>query len=464
MVMLLTQYIDNACKYSNFGTTITIRVLSAGAEAIFSVNSFGPVIPMSDRERIFDRYYRSSSYANRAPGHGDRTFRGQARGANPRRLCVGDKRRAGRHNVFCSHSADSGEGDFVMMQPAIRILVVDDEPAIRRALRPPLMELGFQVAEASRGEEALQALRGANYDAVLLDINMPGIGGIETLRRIRAFAPRLPVLMLTVRDEEEDKVEALDLGADDYVTKPFSTRELIARIRSAVRRVRAPARPEDAPMEIGEIRLEPVKRRVTKRGAAVKLTRKEFDILYCLMSRAGRVVTYAKLLTAVWGAECREEVEYLRTFVRQLRKKIEDDPSNPVYLLTDVYVGYRFADALMFQEESAAGGGSLEPPEQVTDGRIAAPRGSLACLSASLFVVVQQAEDVVFLEALAAFQEIELDGEAEPGNHAAQLLHQLDRALHGAAGSEQIVDQHNILSGRDRVHVISSVSVPYSRS
>jgi two-component system KDP operon response regulator KdpE len=217
-----------------------------------------------------------------------------------------------------------------MMQPAIRILVVDDESAIRRALRPPLMELGFQVAEASRGEEALQVLRSSTYDAVLLDINMPGIGGIETLRRIRTFAPRLPVLMLTVRDEEEDKVEALDAGADDYVTKPFSTRELIARIRSAVRRVRAPARPEDAPIEIGEIRLEPIKRRVTKRGAQVKMTRKEFDILYCLMSRAGRVVTYAKLLTAVWGAECREEVEYLRTFVRQLRKKIEDDPSQPL--------------------------------------------------------------------------------------------------------------------------------------
>ena len=218
-------------------------------------------------------------------------------------------------------------------------------------MRPPLMELGFQVAEASRGEEALQALRTAPYDVVLLDINMPGIGGIETLKRIRSFAPRLPVLMLTVRDDEEDKVEALELGADDYVTKPFSTRELI---RSAVRRVRAPARPEDAPIEIGEIRLEPAKRQVTKRGAAVKLTRKEFDILYCLMSRAGRVVTYAKLLTAVWGAESREEVEYLRTFVRQLRKKIEDDPSNPLYLLTDVYVGYRFADPQMFQEESAA--------------------------------------------------------------------------------------------------------------
>jgi two-component system, OmpR family, KDP operon response regulator KdpE len=244
-----------------------------------------------------------------------------------------------------------------MNQQVIRILLVDDEPAIRRALRPPLIELGFQVAEASRGEEALQVLRSSAHDVVLLDVNMPGIGGIETLRRIRALAPRLPVLMLTVRDEEEDKVEALELGADDYITKPFSTRELIARIRAAVRRLRAPARAEDAPIEIGELRLDPVKRTVTKRGEPVRLTRKEFDILHCLMSRAGRVVTYAKLLTAVWGADCREEVEYLRTFLRQLRKKIEDDPSNPLYLLTDVYVGYRFADAQMLKEGAGANTG-----------------------------------------------------------------------------------------------------------
>ena len=250
-----------------------------------------------------------------------------------------------------------------MSQPVIRILVVDDESAIRRALRPPLIELGFQVVEASRGEEAIQQLRAAAVDVVLLDMNMPGIGGMETLRRIRALAPRLPILMLTVRDQEEDKVAALDLGADDYVTKPFSTRELIARIRTAVRRVRAPIRAEDAPIEIGEIRLEPVKRTVIKRGQTVHLTRKEFDILHCLMSRAGRVVTYARLLTAVWGADCREEVEYLRTFVRQLRKKIEDDPSNPRYLLTDVYVGYRFADAQMCQEEATEAAPLAEGPE-----------------------------------------------------------------------------------------------------
>ena len=255
-----------------------------------------------------------------------------------------------------------------MNQPALRVLIVDDEPAIRRALRPPLLELGFQVAETARGEEALQTLRTTPFDAVLLDVNMPGIGGIETLRRMRAMAPRLPILMLTVRDQEEEKVQALDLGADDYVTKPFSTRELIARIRAAVRRVKAPVRAENAPIEIGELRIEPVKRNVTKRGQALHLTRKEFDILHCLMSRAGRVVTYARLLTAVWGPDCREEVEYLRTFVRQLRKKIEDDPSNPLYLLTDVYVGYRFADAQMFNEETGHVGDEQAADETVDAG------------------------------------------------------------------------------------------------
>jgi two-component system, OmpR family, KDP operon response regulator KdpE len=242
-----------------------------------------------------------------------------------------------------------------MKTSPIRVLVVDDEPAIRRALRPPLTELGFELTEASRGEMALELMRTEPFDAVLLDVNMPGIGGIETLRRMRAMAPRLPILMLTVRDREEEKVNALEMGADDYVTKPFGVRELVARIRASVRRVQAPAPSEDAPIEIGEIRLMPARRSVSKRGQPIHLTRKEFDILHCLMSRAGRVITYARLLTAVWGADCREEVEYLRTFVRQLRKKIEDDPAHPKYLLTDIYVGYRFADAQMLEEAQSGG-------------------------------------------------------------------------------------------------------------
>jgi two-component system, OmpR family, KDP operon response regulator KdpE len=257
-----------------------------------------------------------------------------------------------------------------MNQEGIRILLVDDESAIRRALRPPLLDLGFQVVEAARGEEALQLLRAGAFDVVLLDINMPGIGGIETLRRIRAFAPRLPIVMVTVRDGEEEKVEALELGADDYVTKPFSMRELIARIRAAVRRMRAPARSEDAPIQIGELVLSPVQRSVTKCGQPVRLTRKEYEILHYLMIHAGRVVTYAKLLTVVWGADCREEVEYLRTFVRQLRKKICDNPSTPKYLFTDAYVGYRFVDAQTFAEDSATalpldGEAELAPEAQI---------------------------------------------------------------------------------------------------
>ncbi len=258
-----------------------------------------------------------------------------------------------------------------MTLPVIRVLVVDDEPAIRRALRPPLEALGFDVTEVSRGEKALQMLRTESFDCVLLDVNMPGIGGIETLRRIRVFAPRLPVIILTVRDGEDEKVRALEMGADDYVTKPFGVRELVARMRAAVRRVHAPVRTEESPIEIGEIRLVPARRSVTRRGQAIHLTRKEFDILHCLMSRAGRVVTYARLLTAVWGADCREEVEYLRTFVRQLRKKIEDDPARPLYLLTDIYVGYRFADTQMLEEsqalanESAEGYDSSASPETI---------------------------------------------------------------------------------------------------
>lgn len=226
----------------------------------------------------------------------------------------------------------------------ICVLIVDDELAIRRALRGSLTELGFSVEEASRGEEAVQLVQARSFDAVLLDINMPGMGGIRTLLRLRSLAPRLPILMLTVRDDEESKIEALERGADDYITKPFSMRECIARIRSAVRRAQTPERPEDAPLAIGEIQLLPARRTVSKAGQPIHLTRKEYDILYFLMTHAGRAVTYGKLLTAVWGADYRNELDYVRTFVRQLRKKIEDDPSNPRYLLTDAYVGYRFVE------------------------------------------------------------------------------------------------------------------------
>jgi two-component system KDP operon response regulator KdpE len=161
----------------------------------------------------------------------------------------------------------------------IKVLLVDDEPAIRRALRATLNELGFSTTETSRGEEALQVAQTNTFDVVLLDINMPGIGGMKTLLRLRALAPSLPILMLTVRDDEEDKIEALEGGADDYITKPFSLRECVARIRSAVRRARTPERAEDAPLSIGEIHVLPARRLVSKSGQPVHLKRKEYDIL-----------------------------------------------------------------------------------------------------------------------------------------------------------------------------------------
>ncbi|MBS1814471.1 MAG: response regulator transcription factor [Acidobacteria bacterium] len=239
-----------------------------------------------------------------------------------------------------------------MNDTKLRILLVDDEPAIRRALRTPLNALGFETAEASRGEDALHLTRNEKFDAVLLDVQMPGIGGIKTLVRLREMFPRLPILILTVRDAEEDKVEALELGADDYITKPFSMRECIARIRSAVRRAQTPERTENTPIQIGELQVDPQKRTVSKGGQTIHLTRKEYDILHYLMANAGRAVTHGKLLTSVWGEEYRDEVNYLRTFMRQLRKKVEDDPSSPRYLLTDPYVGYRFADAAMLEKQS----------------------------------------------------------------------------------------------------------------
>lgn len=222
------------------------------------------------------------------------------------------------------------------------ILVVDDDSSTRRALRTTLSGMGFAVVEAARGEEALALARVTWFDAVLLDVDMPGMGGMEACRSIRRAIARLPILMLTVLDSEDDKVQALDAGADDYITKPFQLRELTARLRSAVRRRNALDNNRDAPIRHGHIELDPVKYRVQKHGRSIHLTPKEFEMLHYLMMHAGEPIPHARLLKSVWGPEYGNELEYLRTFMRQLRKKIEDDPRNPRYLLTEAYVGYRF--------------------------------------------------------------------------------------------------------------------------
>jgi two-component system KDP operon response regulator KdpE len=225
------------------------------------------------------------------------------------------------------------------------VLVVEDDAGIRQSLIETLTALGFMIGQAGTGEEALLRLRMIDYDAVLLDINMSGMGGIAACRIISQNYPRLPVVMLTVRDEEDDKVEALDAGADDYVTKPFQIRELTARLRAAIRRSKASEVPSDSPIVIGSLVLDPGRRRVEKMGQEIHLTPKEFSMLCYLMEHAGRPVPHNRLLTSVWGPEYGNEREYLRVLISQLRKKIEDDPARPTYILTESYIGYRFREA-----------------------------------------------------------------------------------------------------------------------
>ena len=225
------------------------------------------------------------------------------------------------------------------------LLIVDDERAIRLSLRTILANFGFEIVEAARGEEALALVRSSRFDAVLLDINMPGMGGIEVCRIMRKTAPRLPIVMLTVQGSEDRKVEALDAGADDYITKPFQLRELTARLRAAVRRNKI-AEDGEAAIVIGEVALDPARHLVEKKGRSVHLTPKQFELLHFLMIHAGRPIPHAKLLRSIWGPEYGNELEYLRTFIRQIRMKIEDDPANPRYLLTDSHIGYRFSESV----------------------------------------------------------------------------------------------------------------------
>lgn len=225
-----------------------------------------------------------------------------------------------------------------------KILIVDDDARLRRALHGSLHSLGFEITESPNGEVALRETKNQKFDVVLLDINMPGMGGIEACRELRRSNPQIQILMLTVRENEEDKVKALDAGADDYVTKPFSVPELMARIRSAIRRATTKSAEASEVISIGDIELDPARRTVCKAGEIVRLTPKEFDLLYYLMSHAGLPITHARLLHAVWGAEYGQEREYLRTFIHELRKKLEGDPGSPQYLLTEAYVGYRFTE------------------------------------------------------------------------------------------------------------------------
>jgi two-component system, OmpR family, KDP operon response regulator KdpE len=219
------------------------------------------------------------------------------------------------------------------------ILVVDDEPQIRRVLRTTLSFRGYTISEVATGEEAVELAGKLKPDLVLLDVNLPGMSGVETCREIRRITDA-PIIMLTVRSAERDKVIALDAGADDYVTKPFSIEELLARIRASLRR--HPSADALPPFVSKELSVDFESRRVTVAGVEIHLAPKEFEVLRQLIANQGKPVTHRRLLQIVWGPEYGEETENLRVVVNQLRKKIEKDPSQPKFILTEPWVGYRF--------------------------------------------------------------------------------------------------------------------------
>jgi two-component system KDP operon response regulator KdpE len=230
------------------------------------------------------------------------------------------------------------------------ILIVDDEPQIRRVLRATLSSQGYTVAEARSGDEALEQIRGQRPDLILLDVNMTSRSGFEVCREIRASSDT-PIIMLTVRNSERDKVQALDAGADDYVVKPFGSEELMARIRAALRRA-APV--ESLPPFISsDLKVDFEKRSVLVKGQPVRLTPKEFELLHHLVTNRGKAQAHRRILQAVWGPDYGEETEYLRVFINQLRKKIEPDPRHPRYIHTEPWIGYRFDPP---EEKSRAGG------------------------------------------------------------------------------------------------------------
>ena len=239
----------------------------------------------------------------------------------------------------------SGKPPRPMPRDAKRILVVDDEPRMIGFIRMNLELEGYQVLEAHTGLEALEMIRTQLPDLVLLDVMMPQLDGFETLRMLREFSS-IPVIMLTAKGEEDDKVYGLELGADDYVTKPFGSRELSSRVRAVLRRAEMPsASPEQAVLRIDDrLSVDFNRREVIVAGEHIKLRPTEYRLLYHLIENAGWTVPHEQLLAKVWGYEYRDETHYVRLYVNYLREKIEEDPSNPKYILTERGVGYRFVD------------------------------------------------------------------------------------------------------------------------
>ena len=350
MEQVLFNLFDNAAKYAPQGSRIKVTARHENKSIVIRVLDEGEGIPEADLERIFDKFYRVRRSDRQRAGTGlgscdlPRFRRSHGRldhGRQPDRPV----RRGFHHQASrACHAEAPGRGPAVTPAAGpLRVLVVDDEPPILRFLRASLQSQGYIVSTAANARTALDMVRGHTADLVVLDLGLPDMDGLDVVRQIRDGGETLPIIILSSRDNESAKVKALDLGADDYVTKPFGIDELLARIRAAERH-RLQQEGERPLFHAGDLSIDLVRRIVTVRGSEVKLSPREYDVLRLMVAHAGKVLTHRFMLEEIWGADADANVQYLRVYIRGLRQKIEADPERPTHILTETGVGYRLRE------------------------------------------------------------------------------------------------------------------------
>ena len=340
---VLTNIVENAVRFSPGGGTIEISAARWRSSVQVRVTDQGPGIPVEDRGRVFEEFYRRDAGGARRdrPRTGDltrdhqRAWRDDLDRPRAHGRDRGDLRAADRRPGLHRGSFRSGRCDDVT-----DVLVIDDEPRIRRALRRALEAQDYRVATADSGEEGLALAAAGQPDLVVLDLGLPDLDGTEVIRRLRAWT-EVPVIILSVREGREDKIGALDAGADDYVTKPFDVEELLARMRAALRR-RVEELPPEPKLRFGVLEVDVARRRVRREGEPVHLTPNEYGLLEAMVTNPGKLLTHAWLLRKVWGRGYATESHYLHVYVRQLRQKLGDDAAMPRYIVTEPGVGYRW--------------------------------------------------------------------------------------------------------------------------
>ena len=346
---VLFNLLDNAQKYGG-GGRVTVHARRDGAMVLLSVTDEGPGVKPADLERIFEKFYRGGRADGRKTGTGLglSISRGLIEAMGGRIWAESPAaRRRGTRVVIAMPAAEAPRNRQGGAMSGARILIVDDEPQILRFLRPRSKPRATHVLHAGTGHEALRLIANAAPDLIVLDLGLPDMDGKEVIGKARQFTPA-PIVVLSAREREAEKIAALDLGADDYVEKPFAIGELLARLRAALRHAKTGAAPKTR-VEIDGLTIDMDKRLVTRDGAPIKLTPREYDLLCALAGAAGRVMTHGQILTAVWGPAHKDDTQYLRVFVGQLRNKIERDPSAPTIIRTE------FGDRLSLRGKRSGG-------------------------------------------------------------------------------------------------------------